>query len=183
MKTFYRRFSLVALLLLLGGCAGTPENPRSTGMLIDDNVLEVMIEREIRASDETFKGSHIVVAVYNGLVLLLGQVASEELKNQASVVTEGMYRVDPTKVHNHLTVGGPISMLARTNDGMLTTKVKTRLLASKQVNGLRIKVISENGTVYLMGTVTTEQSEAAVAEAQKSFGVQRIVKVFEYTDL
>ena len=49
MKTFYRRFSIVAILLLLGGCAGTPENPRSTGMFIDDNVLEVMIEREIRA--------------------------------------------------------------------------------------------------------------------------------------
>ena len=60
---------------------------------------------------------------------------------------------------------------------------KRQLLASKQVKGLKIKVISENGTVYLMGTVTTEQSAAAVEEAAKSFGVQRIVKVFEYTDL
>ena len=50
-------------------------------MLIDDNVLEVMIEREIRASDETFKGSHIVVAVYNGLVLLLGQSRARNLKS------------------------------------------------------------------------------------------------------
>ena len=183
MSIFYRSLSLVALLALLGACAGTPENPRSTGMLIDDNILEVMIEREIRASDEFFKGSHIVVAVYNGLVLLLGQVASEQLKSQASAVTESLYRVDPSKVHNHLTVGGPISMLARTNDSMLTAKVKARLLASKQVKGLKIKVISENGTVYLMGTVTTEQSAAAVEEATKSFGVQRIVKVFEYTDL
>ena len=183
MSIFYRSLSLVALLALLGACAGTPENPRSTGMLIDDNILEVMIEREIRASDESFKGSHIVVAVYNGLVLLLGQVASEQLKNQASAVTESLYRVDPLKVHNHLTVGGPISMLARTNDSMLTAKVKARLLASKQVKGLKIKVISENGTVYLMGTVATEQSAAAVEEATKSFGVQRIVKVFEYTDL
>jgi osmotically-inducible protein OsmY len=73
-------------------------------------------------------------------------------------------------------------MLARTNDGWLTTKVKTRLLASDQVKGLRIKVISENGTVYLMGAVTQEQSDAAVAVAQRAFGVQKIVKVFEYTD-
>ena len=92
MSIFYRSLSLVALLALLGACAGTPENPRSTGMLIDDNILEVMIEREIRASDESFKGSHIVVAVYNGLVLLLGQVASEQLKSQASAVTESLYK-------------------------------------------------------------------------------------------
>lgn len=178
----FRPSLLIATLLLVGACAGTAENPRSTGMLIDDNVLEVMIEKEIRASDESFKGSHIVVAVYDGLVLLLGQVASDQLRNQATITTESMYKVDPAKVHNHLSVGGPISMLARTNDGWLTTKVKTRLLASDQVKGLRIKVISENGTVYLMGAVTQEQSDAAVAVAQRAFGVQKIVKVFEYTD-
>ena len=183
MKSSYQLPLILACLFLVNACAGTQENPRSTGMLIDDNVLEVMIEKEIRASDATYKGSHIVVAVYDGLVLLLGQVASEQLKAQATAVTENMYKVEPGKVHNHLSVGGPISMLARTNDGWLTTKVKTRLLASDQVKGLRIKVISENGTVYLMGAVTQEQSDAAVLVAQKAFGVQRIVKVFEYTDV
>ena len=74
-------------------------------------------------------------------------------------------------------------MLARTNDGWLTTKVKTRLLASDTAKGLRIKVISEDGTVYLLGAVTAEQADAAVFEAQKAFGVQRIVKVFQYTDV
>lgn len=183
MKTLYRTAMLSACLVLVSGCAGTQENPRSTGMLIDDNVLEVMIEREIRGSDEGFKGAHIVVAVYDGIVLLLGQVANAQLREQAAIAAENMYKVDPARVHNHLTVGGPISMLARTNDGWLTTKVKTRLLASDQVKGLRIKVISENSTVYLMGAVTREQADAAVAVAQKAFGVQKIVKVFKYTDL
>ena len=73
-------------------------------------------------------------------------------------------------------------MLARTNDGLLTTKVKTWLLAAETVKGLRVKVISENGVVYLLGAVTSEQAEAAVVEAQKAFGVQKIVKVFQYTD-
>ncbi|RPG27337.1 MAG: BON domain-containing protein [Gammaproteobacteria bacterium TMED92] len=183
MKTFYRASLLYACLVLISGCAGTQESPRSTGMLIDDNVLEVMIEREIRGADESFKGSHIVVAVFDGIVLLLGQVATNQLREQATTATENMYKVDPAKVHNHLTVSGPISMLARTNDGWLTTKVKTRLLASDQVKGLRIKVISENGIVYLMGAVTQEQADAAVAVAQRAFGVQKIVKVFTYTDL
>ena len=73
-------------------------------------------------------------------------------------------------------------MLARTNDGWLTTKVKTRLLASEAAKGLRVKVISENGVVYLLGAVTAAEADAAVVEAQKAFGIQRIVKVFQYTD-
>ena len=183
MKTFWPSTALLACLVLAAGCAGTQERPRSTGALIDDNILEVAIEREIRASDEAYQGSHLVVAVYDGLVLLLGQVPSAQLKAQAEAVAGAMYKVDPEKVHNHLSVSGPISMLARTNDGWLTTKVKTRLLASDTAKGLRIKVISEDGTVYLLGAVTAEQADAAVFEAQKAFGVQRIVKVFQYTDV
>jgi len=183
MKTIWPSTALLTCLLLLSGCAGTPERPRSTGAWIDDNILEVAIEREIRASDEAYKGAHLVVVVYDGLVLLLGQVPSEQLKAQAAAVAAGMYKVDAAKVHNHLSVSGPISMLARTNDGLLTTKVKTRLLASEAVRGLRVKVISENGVVYLLGAVTSEQADASVTEAQKAFGVQRIVKVFQLTDL
>ena len=182
MKTFWTSTALLACLIFIGGCAGTQERPRSTGALIDDNILEVAIEREIRASDEAYKGAHLVVAVYDGMVLLLGQVPSEQLKTQAIAVAEAMYKVDPEKVHNHLTVGGPISMLARTNDSWLTTKVKTRLLASEAAKGLRVKVISENGVVYLLGAVTAAEADAAVVEAQKAFGIQRIVKVFQYTD-
>lgn len=183
MKTIWPATVLLTGLIFLGGCAGTQESPRSTGAWIDDNILEVAIEREIRASDEAYKGAHLVIVAYDGLVLLLGQVPSEQLRTQAAVVAQGMYKVDAEKVHNHLSVGGPISMLARTNDGWLTTKVKSQLLAAESVKGLRIKVISENGVVYLLGAVTRDQADAAVAEAQKAFGVQGIVKVFQYTDL
>ena len=72
MKTFWTSTALLACLVFIGGCAGTQERPRSTGALIDDNILEVAIEREIRASEEAYKGAHLVVAVYDGVVLLLG---------------------------------------------------------------------------------------------------------------
>ena len=87
MKTFWPSTALLACLVLAAGCAGTQERPRSTGALIDDNILEVAIEREIRASDEAYQGSHLVVAVYDGLVLLLGQVPSAQLKAQAEAVS------------------------------------------------------------------------------------------------
>ena len=67
MKRIWPATLLLTCLLLLGGCTGTQERPRSTGAWIDDNILEVAIEREIRASDEAYKGAHLVIAVYDGL--------------------------------------------------------------------------------------------------------------------
>ena len=96
MKIIWPSTAVLTFLLLLSGCAGTPERPRSTGAWIDDNILEVAIEREIRASDEAYKGALLVVVVYDGLVLLLGQVPSEQLKAQAAAVAAGAQTVGIT---------------------------------------------------------------------------------------
>ncbi|MEZ7818992.1 MAG: osmotically-inducible protein OsmY [Candidatus Azotimanducaceae bacterium] len=173
---------LLLLCLSLVACTSNPERQRSAGTIIDDNVLEIVIGKEIRAADEGYKGAHIVVTVYDGLVLLLGQVASEELKRLATDTTEGLSKVDAGSVHNHLTVEGPISLLARTNDSVLSGKVKTRLLAEKSVPGTKIKVKTQNAIIYLLGKITVEQADAAVAATQKSFGVRKIVKVFDYVE-
>ena len=75
---------------------------------------------------------------------------------------------------------GPISRLARTNDRYLSVKVKSRLLVAFGVPAGKVKVVTENGVVYLMGKITRADGELVVAEVQKSFGVQKIVKVFDY---
>jgi osmotically-inducible protein OsmY len=71
-------------------------------------------------------------------------------------------------------------MLARTNDGYLSGKVKARLLVAAEVPAGKVKVVTENGVVYLMGKISRSDGELVVAEVQKSFGVQKIVKVFDY---
>ena len=166
--------------LVLAGCTNNPEEKRTPGDIIDDNALEFVIEREIKASDEGFKGAHLVTTVYDGLVLLLGEVPSAALKEKATEVTESLYKVDPDKVYNYLTVGGPISLLARTNDSYLSGKVKTRLLTARDVPASKVKVVTENGVVYLLGKITPSDAELVVAETRKTFGVQKIVKVFDY---
>jgi osmotically-inducible protein OsmY len=173
---------LFICLSLLNACGtfGKDSDQRTPGIVIDDNVLERLVQREVRNSDPGYKGSHLVVVAYNGLVLLAGQVPSEALRRKASVTAQSLRRV--TKVHNELTVGGPTSLMARTNDAWLTSKVKSRLIADKEVSGLRIKVITENGAVYLLGLVSRAQADRAVAVASKVYGLQKIVKVFEYTD-
>ncbi|MEQ8689545.1 MAG: BON domain-containing protein [Pseudomonadales bacterium] len=179
---FHRTLVLTTLTFALSACAIFSDDPRhrTPGVIIDDNVLEGVVEREIRKSDQGYKGSHIVVVAYNGLVLLAGQVPNEALRTKASEVTGKLNRV--RKVHNELSIGGPISMVARTNDSWLTSKVKTRLVASKQVDGTKIKVQTEAGVVYLMGLIHRHQADAAVEVASQVYGIQKIVKVFEYLD-
>lgn len=164
--------------MLMTACANDP-NRRTPGVFIDDFALENIIEREIRKSDPGYKGSHIVVVSHNGVVLLAGQVATAALKENASTVTQNLRRV--RKVHNELTVGGPTSLVARSNDGWLTTKVKARLVAG-DADGTKIKVQTEDSIVYLMGMVTRAQADAAINVAKNVYGVQKIVKVFEYLD-
>ena len=138
----------IPLLLVVSACSVFSDDPshRTPGVIIDDNVLEALVEQEIRKSDQGYKGSHISVVSYNGLVLLTGQVPSEGLREKASTEAGKLRRV--RKVHNELSVGGPTSMVARTNDGWLTSKVKTRLLASKSVEAGKIKVQTEDGVVF-----------------------------------
>ena len=174
---------LFALVIpMLTGCINLADDPgrRTPGVLIDDNMLESVVEREIRDSDTGYRGSHIVVVGYNGLILLAGQVPTEALREQAAKVAQGLKRV--RKVHNELSVGGPISLVARSNDAWLTTKLKSRLVAADNVNGSKIKVVTEDGVVYLMGLITRNQADSAVTIASDVYGVQKIVKVFEYLD-
>ena len=177
MAYLYRVSITILMAGLLAGCASDP-GKRTTGVVIDDEGLEWTVKREIRNSDPGFQGSHIVVVSYNRVVLLAGQVATEALRNKAADVAQGLQSV--RKVHNELTVGGPTSLVARSNDTWLTTKVKSRLLWADEAYGRKTKVLTENGVVYLMGLLTREQADIAVQVTSQVYGVQKIVKVFEY---
>jgi osmotically-inducible protein OsmY len=171
---------LLASLLLVSACATNDPRVRSTGTMIDDQVIESMVKREIWNSDPAFDSSHLVAVSYNGVVLLAGQVETAELRAQAENIAGSLDKV--RKVHNELQVGGPISMVARTNDNWLTAKVKSRMLTASEVAGRKVKVVTENGTVYLMGILPRDQADLAVESARSVYGVQKIVKVFEYLD-
>jgi osmotically-inducible protein OsmY len=173
----------ICIALALSGCATTGiEDPgsRSPPKVWQDQMLEYDAAKEIKASDPGFESAHIVIVSFNGLVLLAGEVGTEELKAKAGEVVNTFKAV--RSVHNELVVSGPISMVARSNDSWLTTKVKTKLLAHGAIDSSRINVTTENGVVYLMGYVTREQAGYAVDVTQTVDGVTKIVKVFEYTD-
>lgn len=173
----------ICIALAMSGCATTGiEDPgsRSPPKVWQDQMLEYDAAKEIKASDPGFESAHIVIVSFNGLVLLAGEVGTEELKTKAGEVVNTFK--DVRSVHNELVVSGPISMVARSNDSWLTTKVKTKLVAHGAIDSNRINVTTENGVVYLMGYVTREQAGYAVDVTQTVDGVTKIVKVFEYTD-
>ncbi len=184
------RHILVILIFCLGlsGCSsvmkasGSPisENysKRTTGTLLDDQSIENRAYANVANAAPELKTAHVVIVSFNGVVLLAGQVASNDLRDLAETTVKNMRKVKT--VHNEITVAGPISLVARTNDTWLTTKVKSRMITSRDVDANRIKVVTENGVVYLLGLVTRDEADSAVNVTRQTYGVQKIVKVFEY---
>jgi len=177
MKSFF-----FLIIVALAGCTvfSSDPNTRTLGQSIDDEAIEHLAERQIKQSNENFAGTNYDVVSFNGILLIVGQVPNETLRSQAGEAVTGLRKVK--QVHNELQIGGPISMVARSNDSWLTSKVKSRLLATEDVRASRVKVVTANGVVYLMGKINRLEADQAVAATREVFGVQKIVKVFEYVD-
>ncbi|MGV8861619.1 MAG: BON domain-containing protein [Pseudomonas sp.] len=188
------RLSLLALTLCLSisGCSSvltaTRDKPieddrgtRTFGSKIDDSLIETKVAVNVaKANPDLDEGSHIVVSSFNGIVLLAGQTPRADLKALAEQAASSVQRVK--KVNNELQVIAPSSLLARNNDAWLTTKIKTQMLTDNTIPGSRIKVVTENGIVYLLGLVTQQEATRATNLVQGVSGVQKIVKLFEYID-
>ncbi|SPO65184.1 BON domain-containing protein [Pseudomonas sp. JV241A] len=154
---------------------------RTFGSKIDDSLIETKVSVNVaKASPDLDKSSHIVVSSFNGIVLLAGQTPRADLKSLAEQAAGQVQRVK--KVHNELQVLPPSSILARNNDAWLTTKIKTQMLTDSNIPGSRIKVITENGIVYMLGLLTQQEATRATNLVQGVSGVQKIVKLFEYID-
>ena len=144
------------------------------------SLIERNAKKELRKTDPGFKAANIDIVSYNGIVLLTGQVENETLRAQATNVVERVNKV--RNVHNELQVGGVTNLGARSNDAWISTKVRTSLISNDDVNADRVKVVTEDNVVYLMGMVPRIEADAAVEVTRSIVGVQKIVKVFEYLD-
>jgi len=153
---------------------------RTWGAAIEDQAIETKVRVNIKRAGPPLIDQRIIVVSYNGNVLLAGQVANEELKTQAGNIAQRVRHV--RHVHNELDIIGAGSALAHVNDAWITSKVKTRLAFNGDAPASRTKVVTENGVVYLFGLLTREEADAVVAQVQKVYGVQKIVKIIEYID-
>ncbi|MCY1261795.1 Osmotically-inducible protein Y precursor [compost metagenome] len=182
----------IALSLALGGCSSflsaTRDKPisddrgtRTIGSKIDDSLIETKVGVNVAKADADLdRNSHVVVVSYNGVVLLAGQTPRADLKSKAEQAARSVQKVKT--VHNELQILPPSSLLARNHDTWLTTKIKTQMLGDANVPSSRIKVVTENGIVYMLGLVTRKEGDLATQVVQGVDGVQKIVRLFEYID-
>ncbi|MEH6626944.1 MAG: BON domain-containing protein [Motiliproteus sp.] len=183
------RILLLSLALFISGCSdvitATQEGPiqedtknRTTGSFIDDELIEVKALVNINKASTPLANAHVSVTSFNGVVLLTGQVPDENTRMLAETIVREIRKV--RTIHNELSISGPTSHIVRTNDTWITAKIKTHMISDKDFNSTQVKVVTENGVVYLLGLVTRTNADKAVAIVKKSHGVQKIIKMFEY---
>ena len=167
--------------LLVAGAAGgatVANDKRSTRSMIDDQLIESKTKDKIYAESEVAKKIHVNITSYNGVVLLTGETLSKSLRTRAINIARQINNV--RRVHNEIRVADLTSFSSRTNDSWITSKVKTQMFTAKEFNSSQIKVITEAGTVFIMGLVTKEAGDRAAEIARNVSGVKRVVKLFEY---
>ena len=180
---------LTAVLMLLNGCAALvdsvnqepiaiDEGERTWGSWLDDQTVETVTTVNIKKADPALRSARVKVISFNGIVLLVGQVPNQQLKELASHTAQNVAKV--RQVYNELEIGPNADLMTQSNDSWLTGKIKTAMLANDAVTGDKIKINTEQGTVFLMGLVTPEMAAEAASIAANTRGVSRVVKVFEY---
>lgn len=183
------RYSLLLLsTLMLSGCAGlfiagaaTTANivtdTRTTKEIWQDNNIE--FEIAAIGNKAPYVGNvRIVASSYNGTVVLMGQASSAE--ERASFESQARNVKGVNVLHNQVRVKTPLGVSEISNDSWITTKVKSALLAESELNGVKVKVITEDKEVFLFGYVTEAQAKKATEIARNISGVKQVIRAFEY---
>lgn len=185
-------FKIVSLLLIscsLTACVGAFIAGAALGGIIvyegrtaqtkaNDLKLTSSASQQLAQYPQFTKNSHIVISAYDGIVLLAGQTPTEQLKQHAEKLVRQRHGI--RRLHNEITISGPTSSMTQSGDAWITAKIKTKLLSNTTLDTSQIKVVTENGTVYLLGKVTKKQSLIAANMARSVVGVQKVVTLFEY---
>jgi len=183
--------SFLFVLVLLQGCAAVigagaatgaavATDRRTLGTMLDDQIIEFKVLDVVRLDDELWQQTHLNATSLNNIVLLTGEAPTDELRSRVEALVQQIPKV--RRVHNEMVIAAPSSMLSRSSDSWITSKVKTNLISASVEEASRVKVVTENGSVYLMGLVTQREAENATELSRGVSGVQRVVKVFEYLD-
>lgn len=153
---------------------------RNVDSILQDQKISRRVYQKIQDDQELEDETHISVTSFGQVVLLTGEAPRAEQRQLAEEIARSIRGVK--RVYNAITIQGKTSSLSHASDAWITTKIKTEMLATKGLKSASVKVVTENGTVYLMGTVTHAQQETLVHIATHTSGVQKVVKIFQYDE-
>jgi len=153
-------------------------NRNSLQKKLSDHYITMQANHKIYIETDRYKDSHVAVSTFNNEVLLTGEITQAAKRKE---IERKVQQIDGVqKVYNLTVVSPPSSPLIQVSDTWITAKIKAKLLATNEVDPDIIKVVTENGIVYLMGILPPEQANSAVQIARTTDGVQSVVRVFYY---
>ena len=165
--------------VVVGGAAAggaMAADRRTSGNYVEDQNIELKAFKKMETN--LGEDAHVSVTSYNRNVLLTGEVPVPESKTKAESLVKEI--INTRSITNEISVGPKSSLSSRSNDSYITSKIKTKFVTENKFPANYVKVVTENGVVYLLGIVTSAEAEAAVEIARNTEGVSKVVKVFEY---
>jgi osmotically-inducible protein OsmY len=162
----------------VGTAALVADDRRTAGIMVEDESIENKIL--LRAEQRYSSNIHLNVTSFNRIVLLTGEAASAQIRDEVERIARGVDNV--RSVTNEITVAQPTTLILRSNDAVLTSKVKARFVEANRFRANHVKVVTENSVVYLLGMVKRQEADEASNLARTAGGVHRVVRVFEYLD-
>ena len=168
----------IPIALIVGATAGgaVVYDKRSTVTMAQDQESGEVAGKLMKQSSD-LAGTHIVIAMFNHIMLLAGQTNTAAQRTTADQIATSVKNV--SRVYNEISIRKPTSSWQRSRDAWITTKIKTEMLTKSGLHSTQIKVVTEDGVVYLMGELTPHQAELATNIARRADGVKEVVKVFE----
>ena len=173
----------IAVFAVAGAGAGAAHDRRGVRTVFDDKNLQLSALDVYNKDKELALQNDVSIVVYNGVMLLVGEVRTAELKARAERLVSGFSAT--RKLVNEIEVREPEGFWSRRRDNTITVHAKTAMLDIVDQTGFdptRINITTTHRVVYLMGIVSRDEAERIVEIARNVAGVERVVKVFEYED-
>ena len=150
---------------------------RPAKTIIDDQTLTLKANTALARNRPIWRDSHISTLSYNNSILLVGQTKNNAYKTEVEKIVQKIGGVG--SIYNQITIGCPVPLATRSNDSWITTQVKTRIMTNRNVGINRVKVITEDSVVYLMGALTQDEEVTTIRIARCVPGVKKVVTVLE----
>ena len=187
----------IALLnfLLMTGCTSVATSPeeiteqsllqerRNRETILMDKDIEAEAYSELNSEEDILNQCHVTITAYNGAALITGESPNEELKKKIISIVQVVPNVK--LIHDNLSIANPSDSSSRANDQLITDTIRTALSQIRTMpdfDPAMVKVITENGTVYLMGFVRRDEGAVVINVTKLQPGIKQIITIFEYAD-
>lgn len=172
----------IPAVFVAGGAAGAAlsHDNRNMQTISDDADTAFQANSAIQADRDLANKAHVTVTVFNGIALITGQAPTAALQQRAETLIQPLKKI--RKIYNQVAIAEPLGAFARSDDALITTNVKTRMLTTTDLKSNQFKIVTEDKVVYIMGLTTRKQAQMAVDVARQSSGVKQVVKLIEYID-